>query len=152
RYTHVHLVGPVVESVVDDKQIEDDVRSPRRSKKPVIVAGLAALFALAMGIAATLFLRANSVEDPQPRESTVVNGHEILPTITGHAPKDPFIVKLSEEGRDRGREKLDDGADFEDIVSVFVDADYTQYAWGFTSSALDGVEGSPSEQPNVAVQ
>ena len=137
---------------MDDKQIEDDVRSPRRSKKPVIVAGLAALFALAMGIAATLFLRANSVEDPQPRESTVVNGHEILPTITGHAPKDPFIVKLSEEGRDRVREKLDDGADFEDIVSVFVDDDYTQYAWGFTSSALDGVEVSPFEQPNVAVQ
>src|SRR5699024_6501564 len=93
-----------------------------------------------MGIAATLFLRANSVEDPQPRESTVVNGHEILPTITGHAPKDPFIVKLSEEGRDRVREKLDDGADFEDIVSVFVADDYTQYGWGCTNSALAVVQ------------
>src|SRR5690625_7383041 len=95
-----------------------------------------------MGIAAALFLRANSTEKPEPRESTVVNGHEILPTITGHAPKDPFIVKLSEEGRDREREKLDDCADIEDIGSVFVYDDYKKYAWRITSDDMQGRESS----------
>lgn len=136
---------------MDDEQIGDDARSPRRSKKTVIVAGLAVLFALGMGIAATLFLRANSLEEPEPRESTVVNGHEILPTITGHDPKDPFIVEFTEEGRERVQEKLSDDGELEDLIAAYIDEEFTQRASSHLDWPVDGVHIDSLEQSNVPI-
>ena len=125
-------------------QIEDDVRSPRRSKKPVVVAGLAA--ALVVGVAAVFFVRANLDDSP---DTTMVNGHEVLPTITGHDPEEDFLLELTDEGLENVLKRRDYGADLEEFVAVFVDDEFTTQSWVSVSREVDGLKISSWEEPDA---
>src|SRR5699024_4903549 len=81
----------------------------------------------------------------------MVNGHEGLPTITGHDPEEDFLLELTDEGLENVLKRRDYGADLEEFVAAFVDDEFTTQSWVSVSREVDGLKISSWEEPDATL-